>query len=53
MEYLLHECINHQRFLMGLSYIGYLQHENIPLTPTGLAMLLLLARQIDIRKELI
>lgn len=48
----LHECISYQRFLMGLSYISYLQHENIPLTPTGLAMLLLLAREIDIRKEL-
>jgi hypothetical protein len=48
----LHECINHKRFLMGLSYISYLQNENIPLTPTGLAMLLLLAREIDIRKEL-
>jgi hypothetical protein len=48
----LHECINHQRFLMGSSYINYLQNEDIPLTPTGLAMLLLLARQIDIRPEL-
>jgi hypothetical protein len=48
----LHECINHQRFLMGLSYINYLKYENIPLTPTSLAMLLLLAREIDIRKEL-
>jgi hypothetical protein len=47
----LHECIHYQRFLMGLSYINYLQYENIPLTPTSLAMLLLLAREIDIRKE--
>ncbi|CAF4293333.1 unnamed protein product, partial [Rotaria sp. Silwood2] len=48
----LHECINYQRFLMGLSYINYLKYENIPLTPTSLAMLLLLAREIDIRPEL-
>jgi hypothetical protein len=48
----LHECINHQRFLMGLSYINYLQYEQIPLTPTSLAMWLLLAREIDIRPEL-
>ncbi|CAF0811456.1 unnamed protein product [Rotaria sordida] len=48
----LHECINYQRFLMGLSYINYLKYENIPLTPTSLAMLLLLAREIDIRYEL-
>ncbi|CAF3793914.1 unnamed protein product [Rotaria sp. Silwood1] len=48
----LHECINYQRFLMGLSYINYLKHENISLTPTSLAMLLLLAREIDIRIEL-
>jgi hypothetical protein len=48
----LHECINHQRFLMGLSYINYLKYENIPLTSTSLAMLLLLAREIDIRIEL-
>lgn len=48
----IHECINHQRFRMGLSYINYLKSENIPLTPTGLAMLLLLAREIDIRLEL-
>jgi len=48
----LHECINHQRFLMGLSYINYLKFEHIPLTSTSLAMLLLLAREIDIRIEL-
>ncbi|CAF1463544.1 unnamed protein product [Rotaria magnacalcarata] len=48
----IHECINFQRFLMGLSYINYLKHENVPLTPTGLSMLLLLAREIDIRPEL-
>lgn len=47
----LHECINHQRFRMGLSYINYLKYEDVPLTPTMLAMLLLLARQIDIRPE--
>ena len=48
----IHECINHQRFLMSLSYINYLKYENISLTPTSLAMLLLLARHIDIRIEL-
>ena len=47
----LHECLNHQRFLMGLSYIDHLRHEQIPLTPTSLAMLLFLARHIDIRPE--
>ncbi|CAF1457535.1 unnamed protein product [Adineta steineri] len=47
----LHECIGYQRFLMALSYISYLQSENISLTPTSLAMLLLLAREIDIRKD--
>ena len=48
----LHECLTHNRFLMALSYINYLKHENIELTPTSLAMFLLLARQIDIRPEL-
>jgi hypothetical protein len=48
----IHECINHQRFLMSLSYINYLKSEHIPLTLTSLAMLLLLAREIDIRIEL-
>ena len=48
----LHECLNHQRFLMALSYIRYLQQEEIALTPTGLAMHLYLARHIDIRPEL-
>jgi hypothetical protein len=48
----IHECINYRRFLMSLSYINYLKDENIPLTPTSLAMLLLLAREIDIRPEL-
>ena len=48
----LHECLNHQRFLMALSYIQYLQQEEIALTPTGLAMYLYLARHIDIRPDL-
>lgn len=48
----IHECINYQRFLMALSYISYLKSQDIPLTSTGLAMLLLLAREIDIRPDL-
>ncbi|CAF0878057.1 unnamed protein product [Adineta ricciae] len=47
----LQECLGYQRFLMGLSYISYLQHEEISLTPTSLAMLLLCAREIDIRQD--
>ena len=47
----LQECLGYQRFLMALSYISYLQHEEIPLTPTSLAMLLLCAREIDIRQD--
>lgn len=46
-----HECVSYKRFLMALSYIHYLQSESIPLTPTSLAMYLLLAREIDIRPE--
>ena len=48
----LNECLNHARFRMALSYIHHLRDEQVPLTPTGLAMLLFLARQIDIRPEL-
>ena len=48
----LHECLNYKRWLMALSYIHYLQHEAVPLTPTSSAMYLSLAREIDIRPEL-
>ncbi|CAF1434890.1 unnamed protein product, partial [Didymodactylos carnosus] len=47
----LHECVDHQRYLMALSYIDFLRKEDIELTPTGLAMLLLLARQMDIKSQ--
>lgn len=47
----LHECLNHNRFLTALSYVEHLRSEQIPLTTTGLAMFLLLARQIDVRVE--